>query len=92
MNSKDQSLALEYSGILSAEFPVVHSEGQVLNKCASTATRINFFFSHKTIVFLQVSIALPVWNMPALVCQPQTNLTLFTMATLTQLSIPLFPW
>lgn len=92
MNCKDQSLALEYSEILSAEFPVVHSERLVLYKIVSTATRTNFFFPCRAILFLQVSEGLPVWNMPALFCQPQTNLTLFTMATLTQLSIPLFPW
>lgn len=50
------------------------------------------FFPCRAILFLQVSEGLPVWNMPVLFCQPQTNLTLFTMATLTQLSIPLFPW
>lgn len=44
MNCKDQSLALEYSEILSAEFPVVHSERPVLYKCASATTRTIFFF------------------------------------------------
>jgi len=43
MKCKKRSTAQEHSEISSADFPVVHSKSQILDKFASPVTRTNFY-------------------------------------------------